>query len=188
MSKERKFKFKGKQVLLLGLVALVITAGYYRWSVETDKYTLIPVTSEALPVNNDSETQDSNEEKNDAVQMSEQQQSSGISKLKQERDKSRGDAIEQWKQTADSKDASQETKSAAEKKVKNANDYTEKETSIETLVKAKGYNDCFAHMDESGVTVVVSGGEINGAKVSQIKDIIISETGVDVKNIKISAE
>ena len=116
MSKERKFKFKGKQVLLLGLVALVITAGYYRWSVETDKYTSIPVTSEALPVNNDSETQDSNEEKNDAVQMSEQQQSSGISKLKQERDKSRGDAIEQWKQTADSKDASQETKSAAEKR------------------------------------------------------------------------
>ena len=43
-------------------------------------------------------------------------------------------------------------------------------------------------MDESGVTVVVSGGEINGAKVAQIKDIIISETGVDVKNIKISAE
>lgn len=186
MAKDRKLKFRGKQVLLLGLVALVITAGYYRWSVETEKYSSIPVTSESLPVNNDSEQKDG-EEKN-ADQQTQQQTSEGIAKLRQERDKSRGDAIEQWKQTAQTKDATQETKTAAEKKVKDANDYTEKEISIETLVKAKGYNDCFAHVDGTGVTVVVSGGEVNGAKVAQIKDIIVAETNADIKNIKISAE
>ena len=188
MAKERKFRFKGKQVLLLGLVALVITAGYYRWTVESEKYTSVPVTSEALPVNSSEDSENSDENQSRGEQEQTQSQSQNISQLKQERDKSRSEAIEQWQQTVQNKDASQETKSAAEKKVRDANDYAEKEKSIETLVKAKGFGDCFAHVDESGVTVMVSGGEINGAKVAQIKDIIIGETNVEVKNIKISAE
>lgn len=185
MSKDYKFKFKGKQVLLLGLVALVITAGYYRWSVESEKYSSVPVTSESLPVDNESE-QNNNENKDGSIEA--KQKSNNISRLKQERDKARGEAVEQWKQTSQNSDASPDTKSAAEKKVKNANEYADKEASIETLIKAKGFNDSFAQIDESGITVMVSGGEINGAKVAQIKDIIVSETGIDIKNIKISAE
>ena len=190
MSQNRKFKFRGKQVLLLGLVALVITAGYYRWTVETDKYKTVPVTSEALPTNAEQEQkrEEGQNQENQDGQNQNQNQSQGIAQLKQDRDSARSEAMEQWKETAQSKDASQETKSAAEKKVKAANEYAEKEKSIETLVKAKGYADCFAHVDESGVSVMVSGGEVNGAKVAQIKDIIVAETNVEVRNIKISAE
>ncbi len=192
MSQNRKFKFRGKQVLLLGLVALVITAGYYRWTVETDKYKTVPVTSEALPTNAGQEQkpeEGQNQQNQDGQPQNQNQgQSQGIAQLKQDRDSARSEAMEQWKETAQSKEASQETKSAAEKKVKAANEYAEKEKSIETLVKAKGYADCFAHVDESGVSVMVSGGEVNGAKVAQIKDIIVAETNVEVRNIKISAE
>ncbi len=42
-------------------------------------------------------------------------------------------------------------------------------------------------MDETGVSVMVAGGEINGAKVAQMKDIIVSQTQVPVRSIKISA-
>ena len=180
MSRSQKFVFKGKQVLLWGLVALVITAGYYRWTVETDKLESIPVTGEALPEN--AEGGDSSDVQTD------EGKSQGIAQLKQERDKGRGEAMEQWQKTVQSKDASQEAKTDAEKKVKQANEWTEKEKTIETLVKAKGYSDCFAHINEAGISVVVSGGEINGAKVAQIKDVIVSETEIPVRKIKISAE
>lgn len=189
MSRNQKFKFKGKQVLLLGLVALVITAGYYRWTVETENLETVPVTGEALPVNHgQSENQEQGEQQKQTQGNEGQTQSQGIAQLKQERDKARSESMEQWQKTAQNKDASQESKTEAEKKVKSTNEWTEKEKNIETLVKAKGYADCFANINDSGISVVVSGGEVNGAKVAQIKDVIVSETNIPVRNIKISAE
>lgn len=199
MSQNRKFRFRGKQVLLLGLTALVITAGYYRWSVETDKLESIPVLGGALPVNTDSQENPEGtdgaaqqelkqEEEGDRAETPETGQSQGITQLKQERDKARGEAVEHWKEIAQSSEASQSAKSDAEQKVKDANGYMEKEKAVETLVKAKGFSDCFAQVSEGGVSVMVAGGEINGAKVAQIKDIVVAETGAQVRNIKISAE
>lgn len=193
MSQNRKFKFKGKQVLLLGLAALVITAGYYRWTVETEKYNSVPVASETLPANGENQEENKeaqNENQENASQEGEQaeNQNQSLAQLRQERDSARSEAMEQWEKTAKSSEAGAETKQEAEKKVKAANEYSEKEKSIETLVKAKGFEDCFAHVNEAGVTVRVKGGEINGSKVAQIKDIIVAETGVEVRNIRISAE
>ncbi len=176
VSRNQKMMFKGKQILLWGLVALVITAGYYRWTVETKEFETVPVTGDALPENAD--TGDG----------AETQESQGIAELRQARDQGRGEAMEQWQKTIQSREASQEAKTDAEKKVKQSNGWTEKEKAIETLVKAKGYSDCFAHINENGISVVVSGGEVNGAKVAQIKDVILSETDIPVRKIKISAE
>lgn len=173
----QKFKVKGKQVLLLGLVALVITAGYYRWTVETEKFSSMPVTGEALPEN---VVEGQNEESG--------QNLTSLDGLKEERDKARGESIDSWKTIQQSQEASQESKNEADKKIKSATENLEKEKNIETLIKAKGFEDCFVHIDENGVSVVVSGTDVNGAKVAQIKDIIVSETGVSVKNIKISAQ
>lgn len=177
MSRGQKLASKGKQILLWGLVALVITAGYYRWTVEADRTDVVPVTGEALPENakTDEETAESGT-------------SQGIRELRQNRDVARGEAIEQWQKTLQNRDASQEAKQEAEQKVKAANTWSEQEKSVENLVKAKGYTDCFAQINENGISVVVSGGEINGAKVAQMKDIIITETDIPVKKIKISAE
>ena len=176
---KKRFSIKGKQLLTLGLAALVITAGYYRWTVEEEKYESVSVTSEAIPTNGEEEQK--KEEANQNQEMS-------LSALKEERDRTRGEMKEQWEKTAKSNDAGIESKQEAEKKIKMMNEYIEKENTIEMLVKAKGYGDCFAHINESGVTVRVSGGEINGSKVAQIKDIIVGETDVPVRNIKISAE
>lgn len=182
MSRNRKVNFKGKQVLLLGLVALVITAGYYRWTVETKTLESIPVTGDALPVNSE---QENGQEETDGQQTD---GSKGIAQLKQERDRGRGESMEEWKKTVETKETSQEMRAEAEQKMKSANEWTEKEKTIETLVKAKGFSECFAHINENGISVVVSGGEVNGAKIAQIKDVIVSETDIPVRNIKISTE
>ena len=110
-----------------------------------------------------------------------------MSKLRQERDSARSSSAEEWGKIAKDSSTSQENRKSAEDKIKQATEAAEKERNIETQVKAKGYNDCFAYINESGVSVTVQGGEIDGAKVAQIKDIIVSETNVPVKNIKINS-
>ncbi len=194
-SQKKKFQFRGKQILLLGLVALVITAGYYRWTVERERLSAsVPAASDAVPANaeggqnsdnngnNNEENKDGNAGENNGGGSTEE-----MSKLRQERDASRGQSVEEWKKIAGDSNTSQEGKKDAEKKVAQATENAEKERKIETLVKAKGYADCFAYVDGGGVTVTVQGGEIDGSRVAQIKDIIISETNVPVKNIKINA-
>ncbi len=182
-NQKKKFQFKGKQILLLGLVALVITAGYYRWTVEQEQFmTAVPTTGDTLPVNADNTESIDGESQENTGGSSEE-----ISKLKQDRDSARSLSVEEWNKIAKSSEASAEAKRDAEKKVSSATDNAEKERKIETLVIAKGFEDCIAYVDDSGVSVTVKGGEIDGSKVAQIKDIIVSETGASVKNIKINA-
>ncbi len=175
MSKNQKFKMQGKQVLLLGLVALVITAGYYRWTVETKEFDAVAVTGDALPENAE-------------VKNEEGTPKQGIAQLRQARDTARSEAMEGWEKTIESKESTPDSKAEAEKKRTEAALWTEKEKTVETLIQAKGYQDCFAHISESGISVVVAGGEINGSKVAQMKDIIVAETQLPVRDIKISAE
>ena len=181
MNKQRKrFHIKGKQILMLGLVALVITAGYYRWTIESENFSAsVPTTSDALP--NDSEGNPENQEGETTVGSEE------LTKLRMERDSARSQSQEEWKKITQSTDASAEAKRDAEQKIIRATENADNERKIETMVKSKGYEDCFAYVDESGVSVTVKGGEIDGAKVAQIKDIIISQTNVSARNIKINA-
>lgn len=168
--KNKKFHFRGKQVLVFGLVALVLAAGYYRWTVETNQAVSIPVTSDATPV----------------ASASPAPNQGGLAQAKQDRDTKRSAALEAWQSIAENENATAEDKADAENKIKLSNENAEKEGSIETLVKAKGFDDCFAMMDETGITVIVSGPELDSSLVAQIKDIIVSQTDLPAKAIKIS--
>lgn len=174
----KKVWFKGKEVLLFGLIALVITAGYYRWTVEQQQL-IGYVEEEAIPTASEQDGQGNTEPQENTI--------SELSKLKQERDSARSQSVEEWKKLAASSETSQEGKKDAEKKIANATENANKERNIETFVKAKGFDDCIAYVDDGGVSVTVKGGEIDGSKVAQIKDIIVTETGVSPRNIKINA-
>lgn len=173
-------KIKGKQIILLGLVALVITAGYYRWTVERDEIASISVAGDTLPANVSNENNSGDGVKDSEVK--------DFSSLRQERDTARSEASEKWEEIKKSSESSADEKNEAEEKLGKARENSENENTIETLVKAKGYAECFAHIDDNCVSVIVSGGEVNGAKVAQIKDIVIETTGTDIKNIKISEQ
>lgn len=181
----QKMHFKGKQVLLLGLVALVITAGYYRWNIEKEQLSSAvtvanEISEEAVP---DGESGKKDDGKSEKTEKSNDE----ITRLKQERDTARSQSVEEWTKMTKSSEATEENKREAGKKISAEAENADKERKIETQVKAKGYEDCIAYVDESGVAVTVCGGEINGERVAQIKDIIVSVTNVSVKNIKINA-
>ena len=59
-------------------------------------------------------------------------------------------------------------------------------STIENLVKAKGFEDCIAYVDNEKANVVVKITDMTAEQAAQIKDIILSETNVDVSNITVT--
>lgn len=195
--KSQNFKFRGKQILLLGLVALVISAGYYRWTIEREELaSSIPTANEALPVEADGGDNkgDENKDNNVTEQKSDNNQNDNggtqnedIAKLCKDRDSARSASVEEWKKLKSDEKSSQESRKDAENKIKQATESADAERRVETQIKAKGYDDCFAYISENGISVTVKGGQIDGSKVAAMKDIIVTETHIPVKNIKINA-
>ena len=195
--KSQNFKFRGKQILLLGLVALVISAGYYRWTIEREELaSSIPTANEALPVEADGGDNkgDENKDNNVTEQKSDNNQNANggtqnedIAKLRKDRDSARSASVEEWKKLKSDEKSSQESRKDAENKIKQATESADAERRVETQIKAKGYDDCFAYISENGISVTVKGGQIDGSKVAAMKDIIVTETHIPVKNIKINA-
>ena len=61
----------------------------------------------------------------------------------------------------------------------------ESEGTIESLVKAQGFQDCVAYLDGETAKVVVKTEGLDKAQAASIKEIILGETEVPAENIRI---
>ncbi len=61
----------------------------------------------------------------------------------------------------------------------------ESESTIESLVKAQGYQDCIVYLDGSSAKVVVQTEGLDAAQAAAIKDVILGEVSVSAENIRI---
>ena len=61
----------------------------------------------------------------------------------------------------------------------------EKETSLESILKAKGFENVLVSAKPGSVTVVVGGGALSDAQAVQILDAATRETEEEAENIKI---
>lgn len=61
------------------------------------------------------------------------------------------------------------------------------EAQIESLIIAKGYTDCVAYMSDEGISVAVAApeGGMQQADVAVIADIVISQTGFGMEEIRV---
>ena len=61
------------------------------------------------------------------------------------------------------------------------------EAQIESLVIAKGYTDCVAYMSEEGISVAVASpeGGLQNTDVAVIADIVISQSGMSMEEIRV---
>lgn len=81
----------------------------------------------------------------------------------------------------------QETLEDAQKQKLALVDNMEKEFTIESMIKAKGFEDAAVTFHSGTVNVVVKCSELNEGQVAQILDIVKKETGEPAKNIKVMA-
>lgn len=67
----------------------------------------------------------------------------------------------------------------------NISQYIETESNIEMLIKAQGFEDCLAYLDDETAKIVIKSDGLTSAEAAAIKDIILTETVVIPENIRI---
>ncbi len=110
-----------------------------------------------------------------------------FSKTRTSRQEEREKAIEEMKEILNSVKSTDESKLVASEKIAYYTTLTEKENAIESLVIAKGFEDCVTVLSDKSVSCVVKTDK-NGLaanQTAQIQDIILSNCDISCENIKI---
>ena len=102
------------------------------------------------------------------------------------RQRARDEALEVLQGVVDSADADEATKTGALLEISELARAMEAEANIETLVLAKGFEQCVAVINGEQCSVVVSAeGELSPAQLSQINEIVYEQAGIAPTNIRI---
>ncbi|MCC8182015.1 MAG: SpoIIIAH-like family protein [Clostridiales bacterium] len=103
------------------------------------------------------------------------------------REEARASALSILQETVDDPEASEAAVSAAADSITAMASATLAESQIESLVTAKGYPECVAFIGDNSVSVVVSteSGELSGADVAKITDIVLGETDFSANAVKV---
>lgn len=102
-----------------------------------------------------------------------------------DREQTRKEACETIEETLKDAKVSNEEKSSALAKIEEIGARMEKEANVEALLKAKGFKNVLVIISEGGVTAIVSSEGLTSAQTLQIQDVLTSETGLTLQNIKI---
>lgn len=174
----------GKRHLLLAVLILALgVAVYLNWQY-TQAGGAFSLTGE-LTSNYIGEAQYVNKQQDKTVSGTTAGSSDYFSQARSDRSAAREEGLKILKGIvndvkADSSTVAKATQSA----VQLAKD-AETESTIESLVKAKGFSDCVAVISNGQVNVIVKTDGLLGSDTVQIQDIAAAQTSYELKNIKI---
>ena len=166
----------GKRNLLIALAFVLIGAAVVvNWVVfaETDnKYSGYDVSSGMSNIYGDNTTQTGSDDFFAATQVS--------------RSRARDEALEVLQSVVDDESADAASKSAAYESMQLLAKQMDDEANIESLVVAKGFAQCVAVINENGASIVVkSDAELTPAQLSQINEIVYTQSGILPENINV---
>lgn len=103
-----------------------------------------------------------------------------------ERDRTYGEQVEIQENILYNEKSDENMKKIAQEQINHISNNLNKEMSIETLLKAKGFDDTIAIINDDNVNVVVKvAEELNVAQVAQIQNIVMREAQAKAENIHI---
>ena len=157
---------KRKQLLVVGIAALVASAGYLNFSY-----------GDAVP---------SNSEMLGEVKLVENEESADFfSEARLEREIGRSESVASLQMIAKDASTGEEARAAAEAEMVEIARLSETEKTVETMLLAKGFPDAVIYLTGDSVTAIVKGEGLSEATVAQITEIVTSQTGIPAANIKI---
>ena len=120
----------------------------------------------------------------------EAEEASGISKdyfavASLDRQQARDEALEVLRAVAESDTALPEAVEAALNDMSKIADAIACEANIESLVKAKGFEECIAVISGDGASVVVKTDTLTASEIAQIKEIVYEQAGILPANLTI---
>lgn len=170
----KKIKKRGA---VYGVIALLLCAAVYlNWSY-VDAPDELLVAEQAGP--------DSTETSTDASDAAKGDDYFATSRLT--REQARDEAVSTLKEISESEDADQTAKDEAAAQISALAEDSVAEANIESMIRAKGYEDAVVMIGDESVNVVVAppDGGLQATDVTVIKDIVVAETGVTAGQIKI---
>ena len=102
-----------------------------------------------------------------------------------DRDATRADTVMYYNAIIASEASSAEAKANAEAQLATLLASMETEQRLENLIKALGYDDCLVTVGTANVNVILKAGTMTEQEVTQILEIISSETGMAAANVRI---
>ena len=157
-------------VLLLGLAVYL----NYRWFYD-------PTTSLGFGENNMQDNfSDSENAGTDAENENDYFTSTAL-----DRKEARDEAIDVLKMVSESESASEEARAEAAEKISQIAVDIQNEANIESLVKAKGFEECVAVISDGAVSVIVSAEALQAAETAQILTIVYETTGISPDKVSI---
>ncbi len=97
----------------------------------------------------------------------------------------RDEAVETLKTIMTGGDTTEEEQAVAEDKAVSLSALIESENTVESLIKAAGYEDCVVYLDGESANIVVKSEGLAPSQAAQIKDILLSEVNIANENIRI---
>lgn len=101
------------------------------------------------------------------------------------RDKLRASLIDRLNAIVNNENSSQQMIDEAQKKIIEIGNLSEKELTIEGLIKAKGFEEALVFLTENDAKIVVGKEELTEQDVVKILEIVLSETDLDAENVNI---
>ena len=101
------------------------------------------------------------------------------------RTQARDEAIDVLKMVTENAAASEEAKAEAADKISKIAVDIQNEANIESLVRAKGFEECVAVISDGSVSVIVSADTLQAAETAQILTIVYETTGISPEKVSI---
>lgn len=98
---------------------------------------------------------------------------------------SRDEAVETLASILGGGDLSAEENATYTSEAMNLSALSESENTIESLIKAQGFQDCVVYLNDTSANIVVKSEGLVPAEAAQIKDILLTEVTIPAENIRI---
>ena len=102
-----------------------------------------------------------------------------------DRSRARDEAMEVLNQITASEDATEEARAQAYAAIEQMAVDIENEANIETLMKAKGFEECVAVISNNAATIIVKSDGLLPSQLAQITEIVWEQTGITPASVKI---
>lgn len=106
--------------------------------------------------------------------------------FRDERNTVRGQEIDYLRMIINAEDSDKETLQNAQSRLMELVESMEREFSIESMIRSKGFLDAAVTLRNNSISVVIKGESLSDEEVARILDIVRGETGAPASKIKIS--
>lgn len=169
-----------RNLIVMGSVLLIGGAVWLNWALfsNADDETYDP----SYYTSGDVQNGEQNEESAGADETGEQ---SYFAMATIDRTRARDEAMEVLNQITASADATEEAKADAYAAIEQMALDIENEANIETLLKAKGFEECVAVISNSAATVIVKSEGLLPSQLAQITEIVYEQAGITPSDITV---